>query len=105
MPRVSIGTAERAARAAEVRAKRYADERREKNEALSRLLRAQQYGMGLTMEQTAQMVGINFRTYAKYLNEPDLMPMGILRKLLQVLKVRTEDVLPLIPIENMEVGA
>ena len=37
------------ARAAEVRAKRYADERREKNEALSRLLRSHQYGMGLTL--------------------------------------------------------
>ncbi len=91
MPRVVVGSAERAAD----RVLRAADAKKKKDAALTALIRAKQYGAGFTMEQAAQAAGVNYRTYAKYLRDIDLMPRGVMRKLKDAFGITAEELDPL----------
>ena len=96
MPRTAVGSAERKAMSAANRQMNIDRDRSEKNAALSKLFRSHQYGEALTMEQAAEKLGMNFRTYAKYLKDPDLLPLGVLRKIQREFGVPEEDLLPLL---------
>ena len=96
MPRTAVGSAERAAMAAINRQQRIDRELAEKNAALTKFLRSKQYGEDLTMEEAAAKIEMNFRTYAKYLKNPDLLPLGVLRKMQMVFNIPTDELLPLL---------
>lgn len=100
MPRTVVGSAERAAKGVLARQERFEKERLETNQALTKLLRSRQYGAELTMEKAAEKIGMNFRTYAKYLKNPDLMPIGMLRKLQSEFNISPEELLPLLLLKN-----
>lgn len=100
MPRTVVGSAERAAKGVLARQERFEKERLEKNSALTMLFRSRQYGAGLTMEEAASKIGMNFRTYAKYLKDPDLMPLSMFRKLQSEFGISEEELFPLLFLKN-----
>ena len=100
MPRVVVGSDERAAKGVLARQERFEKERVEKNAALTKLFRSHQYGAALTMEKAAAKIGMNFRTYAKYLKDPELMPIGMIRKLQSEFDISEEELLPLLLLKN-----
>ena len=100
MPRTVLGSADRAAKAVIAKQERFERDLAEKNAALTKILRKNQYGEALTMEKAAEKIGMNFRTYAKYLKNPDLLPLGVLRKMQMIFNISEEDLLPLLLMNN-----
>lgn len=62
-----------------------------KNKDLSELIRRYKYSTGLTNEQAGKLVGVSERTFAKYMAEPDTMPLKVLRKLQRRLQIPKEE--------------
>ena len=61
------------------------------NKDLSELIRMHKYGKRLSNEQAGKLVGISERTFAKYMAEPEVMPLKVLRKLQRRLQIPKEE--------------
>lgn len=64
-----------------------------KNKDLSELIRRYKYGKGLNNEQAGKLVGISERTFAKYMSQPEVMPLKVLRKIQRQLQIPKEEFL------------
>ena len=64
-----------------------------KNKDLSELIRRYKYGKGLNNEQAGKLVGISERTFAKYMSQPEVMPLKVLRKIQRKLQIPKEEFL------------
>ena len=64
-----------------------------KNKDLSELIRRYKYGKGLNNEQAGKLVGISERTFAKYMSQPEVMPLKVLRKIQRQLQIPKDEFL------------
>lgn len=67
-----------------------------KDKQLMELLRAKKSGKGLTNATAGKKIGVCDKTFAKYLECPSLIPLGVLRKMQKKLEIPKEDLLKLI---------
>lgn len=67
-----------------------------KNKALSELIRRYKYGKGLNNVQAGKLVGIGERTFARYMENPGLIPVAMLRVYQKKLGIPKEEMLQLL---------
>lgn len=58
---------------------------------LSELIRRYKYGKKLNNVEAGKLVGIGERTFARYMEKPEMMPLRILRQMQRKLQIPKEE--------------
>ena len=67
-----------------------------RKEGIVKLFRRYKAELALTNEEIGKKLGINGRTFAKYLKRPEEMPLRLFWKTVKTLKIPKEDIRPFV---------